>query len=156
MVLLKNQYLKVMKTIEHIVLVLAVMVAMVSCGGRQSEGANSGDERTDTTGVAIISFSQLEHDFGKIDEGSQVGCIFQYTNTGTADLVVNAAITSCGCTASKYDVKPIPPGGKGSIEILFDASGRNGAQSKVITVKSNAETPVVMLKILAEVINNDN
>ena len=40
------------------------------------------------------------------------------------------------------------------MEVKFDATGRSGVQTKTITVKSNADTPVVMLKISADVISN--
>ncbi len=80
-----------------------------------------------------------------------MGCIFSFTNTGTADLLINNATTSCGCTVSKYDRKPIAPGSSGSIEVVFDAAGRNGMQTKTITVQSNAVTPVLLLQIKAEV-----
>ncbi len=43
------------------------------------------------------------------------------------------------------------PGGEGSLEVVFDTSGRNGMQTKTITVKSNAKPAVVLLKITAEV-----
>jgi hypothetical protein len=46
----------------------------------------------------------------------------------------------------------VPPGDSGKVEVVFDSSFRNGAQSKTITIRSNAERPVVILKIKAEVI----
>ncbi len=48
--------------------------------------------------------------------------------------------------------KPVSSGESGNLEVIFDTSGRNGMQTKTITVKSNAKTPVVLLKITAEVI----
>ncbi len=38
------------------------------------------------------------------------------------------------------------PGSTGNLEVVFDTSGRNGMQTKTITVKSNAKTPVVIIK----------
>ena len=43
----------------------------------------------------------------------------------------------------------------GNLEVVFDTSGRNGMQTKTITVKSNASIPVVLLKITAEVVTNN-
>ena len=43
----------------------------------------------------------------------------------------------------------------GNLEVVFDTSGRSGMQTKTITVKSNAQTPVVLLKITAEVVTTD-
>jgi len=56
----------------------------------------------------------------------------------------------------KYNRKPILPGETGNIEVVFDTSGRSGIQTKTVTVESNASTPVVILKIISEVISNSN
>ena len=103
-----------------------------------------------------ISFREYEHDFGKVVEGEKVACVFTFHNKGPGNLVIASALTSCGCTVPKYDTKPIPPGEGGSLEVVFDTSGRNGIQSKTISVKSNATTPMVILKITAEVIPQSN
>ena len=108
------------------------------------------------TGTAVLSFNEYEHDFGKVAEGEKVGYIFTFKNTGTADLVITSATTSCGCTVPKYSTKPISPGESGNLEVIFDTSGRNGVQTKSITVKSNAKIPVMILKITADVIDSNN
>ena len=81
--------------------------------------------------------------------------MFTFENEGTEDLIISSVTTTCGCTVPKYDTKPIPPGERKS-EVVFDTSGRSGMQTKTITVKSNAKTPVVLLKITAEVVTNNN
>jgi len=120
-----------------------------SCGG---SGSGSGrNVVTDTTGTAVIEFNELEHNFGSIKAGEKVGCIFSFTNTGDADLVLTAASASCGCTIPKYEKKPVAPGGKGAIEVVFDSSGRSGLQSKTVVVQSNAENNLIILRIIAEI-----
>jgi hypothetical protein len=42
------------------------------------------------------------------------------------------------------------------VEVVFNTAGRNGIQTKTVTVRSNAGTPVVILKVTAEVLNNNN
>jgi len=103
-------------------------------------------------GAPELEFSKMEHDFGRIEEGEQVACVFTFRNTGSADLLITSATTSCGCTVPEFDDKPVPPGNSGKVEVVFDSSFRNGAQSKTITIRSNAKRPVVILKIKAEVI----
>ena len=102
-----------------------------------------------------LSSGNIKHDFGKVAEGEKVSYTFTFDNKGTGNLVIASATTTCGCTVPKYDTKPIPPGANGSLEVVFDTSGRNGMQTKTITVKSNASTPVVLLKITAEVVTNN-
>ncbi|MCU0456231.1 MAG: DUF1573 domain-containing protein [Bacteroidales bacterium] len=143
-----------MKTFISANLVLILLLA-TSCGGKQGSRKGSSGSQPADTGRAVITFASYDHDFGKVSEGGKVGCIFTFQNTGTGSLLINNAVTSCGCTVPKYDNKPIEPGASGSIEVVFDTSGRSGIQTKSISVHSNASTPVVILQIKADVITND-
>jgi hypothetical protein len=118
-------------------------------GRRNPAGNQPGD-----TGKARIVFHAYEHSFGKVAEGEKVSYVFQFENRGTANLVIASALTTCGCTVPEYDNKPIPPGESGKMEVVFDTSGKEGMQTKTISVKSNASIPVVLLKITAEVVNS--
>jgi len=132
------------------VMIIAAALFSASCG-RNTAGAVK-NMPADTTGTAIITFTSPEHDFGRVGAGEKVGCIFSYTNTGDADLVITSASASCGCTVPKYDKKPVPPGGSGTIEVVFDTSGREGLQTKTVVVQSNAENNLVILRIIAEIV----
>jgi hypothetical protein len=140
-----------MNIMNRIIFSSLVMITLLfsQCGndGRK----NSSGIAASDTGIAKIVFREYEHDFGKVAEGEKVGYVFKFDNMGTADLVIASATTSCGCTVPEYDSKPVAPGGNGSLEVVFDTSGRNGMQTKTITVKSNARPAVVLLKITAEV-----
>lgn len=129
--------------------VVAAGLLTASCG-RSSSGAAK-YMPSDTTGTAVITFNSSEHDFGMVSAGEKVGCIFTYTNTGDADLVITSATASCGCTVPKYNKRPVPPGSSGTIEVSFDTSGREGMQTKTVVVQSNAENNLVILRIIAEV-----
>lgn len=130
-----------------------IAVLLAACSGRTSQSAENSS--VSDTGKAVITFTEYEHQFGKVKEGEKIGCIFKFENTGTSDLVIIAATTTCGCTVPEYDRKPVSPGEKGKMKVVFDTSGRNGIQSKIITVRSNATTPVVMLKITADIITSN-
>jgi hypothetical protein len=117
-------------------------------------GCKSGTEKKQPdpaviNGISEIVFREYQHDFGKVAAGENISYVFTFENKGTSDLVIISATTSCGCTVPKYDTKPIPPGGDGNLEVVFDTSGREGFQTKTISVKSNALIPVVLLKITA-------
>ena len=152
---------KINEIFEHnmknfIILYLSFLVIVVSGCGNSSKknAANSGLQVSDT-GTVKIYFSEYQHDFGKVAEGEKAGYNFTFQNKGTNSLVIFSATTTCGCTVPKYDTKPIAPGEKGNLEVVFDTSGRSGIQTKIITVKSNASTPEVLLKITAEVAGAD-
>ena len=143
--------------LRNIAILIAFLVILIltGCTGSPGKGINNPLSWSDT-GKAKLTFTHNEHDFGKVTEGERVGCIFTFMNTGTADLVITSAITSCGCTVPKYDKKPISPDETGQLEVIFDTSGREGIQTKTITVKSNAVIPVVLLQIKAEIITINN
>jgi hypothetical protein len=137
-------------------LVFFISLILSSNGCRQIKKGSQSDSENLQGGTAEITFNTLEHNFGKITEGEKVACVFSFENTGSGYLVIASATTSCGCTVPEFDNKPIPAGGKGTMEVVFDSSGRSGMQTKTITVKSNAVVPVMILKITAEVITNNN
>jgi hypothetical protein len=136
-----------------LIAVFVVLLAISSCTGN-NQGKNEGQNALSSTDTAKIFFRELEHNFGKITEGEKVASIFTFENRGKGPLVLHSVTTSCGCTAPRYDTKPIAPGGSGTIEVVFNSTGYHGLQAKTVTVKSNASTPWVMLKIIAE-INSD-
>jgi hypothetical protein len=59
---------------------------------------------------------------------------------------------SCGCTASDYTKEPVPPGGEGYVEVVFDSQGRTGTQQKTVTVFANTDPPSHILRFKGEVI----
>ncbi|MCU0458529.1 MAG: DUF1573 domain-containing protein [Bacteroidales bacterium] len=144
-----------MKTsITYLFTGLVTMVLLTGACGRNTAGAVK-DNLTDTTGTALLTFRTTDHEFGKVKAGEKVGCIFSFSNTGDADLVITSASASCGCTVPRFDKKPVAPGGSGTIEVVFDTSGREGVQTKTVVVQSNAENNLVILRIIAEVTKSD-
>jgi hypothetical protein len=143
---------------KKIILLSYILAAFATSGcmngtAKKSDGSNPD---SNNSGKSEIVFKEYQHDFGKVAEGEKLSYVFKFDNKGTSDLIISSATTTCGCTVPKYDRKPISPGAEGSLEVVFNTSGRSGMQTKVITVKSNASTPVVLLKITAEVINTSN
>jgi len=136
--------------LTYLMAVLVTAALLTGACGRNRSGAGN-IAPSDTTGTAVLTFAAPEHSFGTVMEGEKVGCIFTYTNTGDADLVISSASASCGCTVPKFDKKPVPPGRSGTIEVIFDTSGREGVQTKTVVVQSNAENNLVILRIIADV-----
>ena len=98
---------------------------------------------------AQIKFDTLQHDFGTFSESTPVQeCVFTFTNIGTAPLVINQAVASCGCTIPEYTKKPIQPGEKGTITITYNGKGKfPGHFKKTITVRTNAKTDMIRLYV---------
>jgi len=138
-----------------VVLAAAAVIAVLTRNGQPSLSKSRGTVHSPGD-TASISFSEYEHNFGTVKAGEKVACVFKFRNIGTAPLVISSAATSCGCTVSKYDTKPVEPGESGTVEVVFDSEGHNGRQSKSITIRSNATRPVVLLRITGEVKMDNN
>jgi hypothetical protein len=134
-----------------VLLVTGSIFILPSCGDRKGNSSDSQPAVFDSTAVPEIGFNTLLHDFGVITEGEKVAYVFTFTNSGTGSLVINSALTSCGCTVPRFSKKPLAPGEKGTMEVVFNSSGFGGIQTKTITVQSNAQTQIVVLAIKADV-----
>ncbi|GAP67652.1 hypothetical protein BA6E_10195 [Bacteroidales bacterium 6E] len=103
-------------------------------------------------GKPKIVFQKTEHNFGSFKESDGVQTTtFEFTNTGDAPLILNAVTASCGCTTPDWSRQPIAPGQKGTVKVAYNPANRPGAFSKTATVRSNAETAVVVLTISGRV-----
>lgn len=79
-------------------------------------------------------------DFGTIKQGEVVKHKFTIINTGDDLLVIKNVITSCGCTAAEPESREIAPGKSTNVAVEFKSEGRQGLQTKLISVSSNDTT----------------
>ncbi len=59
-----------------------LMLLLSGCTGTGQKGIKSSDTKPADTGKAVISFTEYEHNFGRVNEGEKIGCIFNFRNTG--------------------------------------------------------------------------
>ena len=139
----------------HIAGLLTLLLFGAACTNQKSTEVSGTVE--DQSGLKPeIRFEKTEHNLGRVLQGEKVGYNFNFTNDGGASLVIMDASASCGCTVPKYSKEPIAPGEKGSVEVVFDSSGRIGKQSKTVTLKTNGKVQVVYLTIKADIIRKDS
>ncbi|MDZ4683405.1 MAG: DUF1573 domain-containing protein [Saprospiraceae bacterium] len=72
-------------------------------------------------GVPVMQFTKRYVDFGKVKKGEKRYHTYEFVNRGTVDLVIET-VTACECTTVDYSTKPVKPGLKGSIKIVFDST----------------------------------
>jgi len=75
---------------------------------------------------------------------------YHFTNTGNLPLIINRVNSSCGCLVPSYDREPIMPGEKGVIKGHYDTK-RIGPINKSLTIRSNAEHPVIVVRLKGSV-----
>ena len=99
--------------------------------------------------TASIKFEKTLHNFGEFSENEPIQtCAFKFTNVGTAPLIINQAIGSCGCTIPTYTKTPIRPGEKGEIKVTYKGKGLYpGHFKKSITIRTNGDPSMVRLYI---------
>jgi hypothetical protein len=131
---------------------LTFLFLIYSCGRSEKSNKEIDSDQASSENYAEIVFDQYSYDFGPVTEGEKVGWYFYFTNKGQSDLLILNARATCGCTVPEYDMKPIPPGERGFVKVIFDSSGRNGIQNKTVTVESNARNNIVKLSLTAEII----
>lgn len=96
----------------------------------------------------VTRFNQIEHDFGDVSAGEQFEHVFEFSNAGEDDLIIEKAIASSGNTKAIPGSKRLKPGEKGSISVVLDMRGKKGIFSKTIDVYTNDPiTPVTTLTV---------
>lgn len=103
---------------------------------------------------AKISFKEDTVDYGTIAKNSDGLRVFEFTNTGDAPLIISDIKSTCGCTVPEKPEGPIAPGASSTIGVKYDTN-RVGPIRRTITVYSNANEPMVALKIKGEVMKDD-
>lgn len=101
----------------------------------------------------MMSFEDLNVDFGTIEKDSEPFRYAKFTNTGTEPLVIKNCRGSCGCTVPTWPKEPILPGESGEIKIRY-ATNRVGKINKTVKITTNAPegaAPLV-LKVIGKVL----
>ncbi len=83
--------------------------------------------------------AQRTQDLGTVIEGDKATITWRLENRGSADLVIDRTVASCGCTVVQLAdaEKTVPPGGSLALKAEFDSTARRDSQNKSVTVFSN-------------------
>lgn len=111
------------------------------------------DAKTQVVKLPEIFFERTQWDFGDLQPGAAAECLFQFRNTGAADLVISTVETSCGCTTPDWSQAPVPPGGRGVIKVRMATEDFAGQRTETVTVLSNAAQGKVTLTITANILS---
>ncbi|MGQ1948121.1 DUF1573 domain-containing protein [Geofilum sp. OHC36d9] len=103
------------------------------------------------SGNTVMTFDKTVHDFGTVSDDEDLGCRFTFVNSGSDILVISDVVAGCGCTAVEYSKKPLEPGQKGFLEVVFDPRGQAGFQRKNVRVFANIPDGSILIAIKANV-----
>lgn len=99
-----------------------------------------------STGPRIMSPEPI-FDFGERDAEEKVEHAFVIKNIGAEQLEIKNVRTSCGCTVAQPEKKSLAPGEETRVPATLSLKGRQGPQTKTITIESNdKENPMFKLE----------
>ena len=122
-------------------------------GSGDQSGTNSGKQSIEL--VPVITFEKNMQDLGQIIKGESRDLVFNFTNTGDADLIIEIA-TTCKCTDIKWPTEAITPGGTGVITATFNTDQQKvGPVEKTIDIVANTDPIVVEAKFRATILSTE-
>lgn len=113
-------------------------------------------EEVDASELPIFEFEEKVIEFGEISQGEKVKRNYKFKNVGKTDLIISDAKGSCGCTVPRWPKQPIRPGQEGEIEVVFDSNGKQGRQSKTVTLIANTKPNTTVLALKGDVLVPDH
>jgi hypothetical protein len=128
---------------------LVISMILVAATGLFAQAAEP-VQVVDNPNAPEISFDKLVHDYGTIAFGGDGVCIFKFTNTGKEPLILQQPQSSCGCTVPTWPKEPVLPGASSEIQVTYNTK-KAGPINKTVTVRSNAKTNTVVLRITGKV-----
>ncbi len=125
------------RKMKKIILLLFISVLSLSPVGAQTlDGAHL---RLDT---ATLDFGDVQRRGG--DLVREIG----FVNDGSSPLVILSVTTSCSCLKADYSRKPVAPGARGVIKIVYEARKMElGVFHRVMQVRSNSVDGINLITV---------
>jgi len=100
-----------------------------------------------------VKFKTISHNFGEIKEEAGPATIsFNFKNEGNGPVSLTSVRASCGCTTPEWTKEPVAAGKEGVVTASYNPRNRPGKFNKSITVKTDGEPEVIVLRISGNVI----
>lgn len=145
---------------NNLILIVLFSIFMVACNApEQNQYTEEPVKKTESiintdenVSYAEFEFEEEEFDFGEIKDGEVVSHIFKFKNIGEAELIINDAHASCGCTVPSWPKEPIAVGEEGTIEVKFNSKNRIGKNKKTIILLANTKDQRTKISFTATVV----
>jgi hypothetical protein len=119
---------KAQVNIMHLIRMITVLIALM---------ATAGNANAQISPDAQVALADTVIEFGILTQQDSVVKKLTFRNTGKVDLIWFDAVSECGCASIILPQKPVKPGKKGELLIIFK-SPYIGTIEKKITMVSNA------------------
>jgi hypothetical protein len=95
-----------------------------------------------------VEFTEVDHDFGTVTNENKAEHVFEVSNGGDEDLLIEKLVGSSGTIKAVVSSSRLKPGEEGSIRVIVDLRGKQGIYSKTMDVYTNDPvTPVTTLSV---------
>ena len=105
----------------------------------------------DSQRVVKLLFDQTHIDLGEVKKGDKKETAFTFTNAGNEDIKIEL-VSACECTTLDWPRRAIPPGGTGTIDILFDSGQKDKSETIEVDIhleNTDPKTGYPMLEIVS-------
>lgn len=82
---------------------------------------------------AFVTWDKKLIELGKVKRGEKREMFFEFTNTSGQDVQIDI-VDACSCTTVDFPRGVIAPGGKGRLDVVFDSTEKETAETIGITV----------------------
>ena len=134
-------------------LLLATASLLMACNNGGNGLGKTSTEKVAPASAPVMKLDKEVYDFGKIKPGEKVKYSYAFVNEGKSPLIITNAVASCGCTIPTKPDKPIKPGEKSAIDVVFDSAGKNGLIDKMITITANTVPAQTVVHLVGEITN---
>jgi cytochrome c553 len=95
-----------------------------------------------------VEFTEVDHDFGTVTNENKAEHVFEVSNGGDEDLLIEKLVGSSGTIKAVASSSRLKPGEEASITVTVDLRGKQGIYSKTMDVYTNDPvTPVTTLSV---------
>lgn len=105
---------------------------------------------TEKSAYTVVEVPVNSLELGTLSVGEEKTVSFTLRNKGDRPLIILDVVTSCGCTAAKFEKAPIKSGKETAITVTYTAE-EVGMFNKSITVYTNTDDSPIKLRIKGEV-----
>lgn len=104
---------------------------------------------------AVVKFTELKYDFGKIKQGVPVTHDFVFSNVGNQPVVIESANASCGCTTPAWPKTPVMKNKSDKVSAGFNAANVQPFEKSIFVKVAGYDLPIE-LKITGEVLSSED
>ncbi len=144
------------RTLRILTFLMTFAVALAPRAWGQEPACEALPEVTPSYEGAHLQLESLYHDFGEVERrGGDLVHEFNFTNDGSAPLVILGAMTSCTCLKVYYPKDPIASGRSGCIRVVYEPHKiEPGSFCRVIPILSNSVGGRVLITVCGSSIEN--